>query len=63
MSGAVTRRASRKRAINLASISVRREIIIGGWIALFVVLRGVLGVAGTGFSNLDRLPRQTHSES
>ena len=43
--------------ISLAQFCTRRRrAIIGGWIALLVVLGGVLGVAGTAFSNSDRLP-------
>jgi putative drug exporter of the RND superfamily len=43
--------------ISLAQFCTRRrKAIIGGWIALLVVLGGVLGVAGTAFSNADRLP-------
>ena len=34
----------------------RRKIIIGGWIASLFVLGGLLGVAGTAFSNSSRLP-------
>src|ERR1700722_8647965 len=34
----------------------RRKVVVGGWIALLFVLGGVLGVAGTAFSNSSRLP-------
>lgn len=34
----------------------RRRIVIGGWIVSLIVLGGVVGVAGTAFSNADRLP-------
>ena len=43
--------------ISLAQFCTRRRrAVIGGWIALLVVFGGILGVAGTAFSNSDRLP-------
>src|SRR4051812_48437553 len=34
----------------------RSKLVVGGWLALLVVLGGVLGVAGTAFSDSTRLP-------
>ena len=43
--------------VSLAQFCIRRhKAVIGGWIALLFVLGGLLGVAGTAFSNSDRLP-------
>jgi putative drug exporter of the RND superfamily len=34
----------------------RRKVIIGGWVALLFVLGGLVGAAGTAFTNSSRLP-------
>src|ERR1700733_2996496 len=34
----------------------RRKVVVGGWILLLFVLGGLLGAAGTAFSNSSRLP-------